>query len=171
MNREQRPDSNRGFSLVELLIVVIILAILAAIVVPQFADTTDDARASAIDSNVASMRSAIEVYRQQHGAYPSATAASGGTCPAGSTAGTGAAASQQAFMDQLSLFTNVAGQACSGKDATYSLGPYLREVPVNPANGLPTVEIVTTGVLGLTPNGGHGWKFDNVTGELIADNN
>ncbi|MGH8496715.1 MAG: type II secretion system protein [Gammaproteobacteria bacterium] len=168
MNTEQRPGLKGGFSLVELLIVVIILAILAAIVVPQFSDTTDDARASAIESNIASMRSAIQVYRQQHGAFPSAVAATGATCPAG-VAGTGALNSAQAFAEQLTQYTTPAGGACTGTDGTL-LGPYLNEVPVNPANNLATVEVLTTGVLGLTSDGGHGWKFDNVTGELIADN-
>lgn len=171
MKMGQRPAMNRGFSLVELLIVVIILAILAAIVVPQFADTTNDARASAIESNLASMRSAIQLYRQQHGAFPAAVAATGGSCPTGSTAGTGALNTEAAFVSQLTLYSNITGQACTGTDATFNLGPYLREVPVNPANNLATVEIVSSGILGgLSADGGQGWKFDTVTGELIADN-
>jgi len=56
-----------GFTLVELLIVAIILAILAAIVVPQFASSTDDARDSALRSNLSGIRGAIDLYTQQHG--------------------------------------------------------------------------------------------------------
>ena len=71
-----------GFTLVELLIVAIILAILAAIVVPQFASSTDDAQSSALRSNLAGIRSAIDLYTQQHGGtFPGAVAASGGRCP------------------------------------------------------------------------------------------
>lgn len=163
--------TNSGFSLVELLIVVIILAILAAIVVPQFADTSTSARNSAVDSNIAAMRSAIDLYRQQHGAYPGDLAASGASCPGGSTAGTGAADSNAAFTEQLTRFTNPIGQACTGTNATFNLGPYLREIPVNPVNNLATVDIVTAGVLGAlpAPNASHGWTFDVVTGELQAD--
>src|SRR5918996_4328030 len=62
-----------GFTLVELLIVVIILAVLAAIIVPQFSSATKDAQDAALDANLSSIRSAIELYRAQHnGAYPGA---------------------------------------------------------------------------------------------------
>lgn len=171
MKREQRSGFNGGFTLVELLIVVIILAILAAIVIPQFTDTTDDARASAIASNLASMRSAIEVYRQQHGEYPAAVAASGGTCATGA-AGTGAITTEQAFREQLTLYTNPVGAACTGTGAAFVFGPYLREIPINPANNLGTVEVLNGGVLGglPAPDDSHGWVFDVITGELAADN-
>ena len=75
-----RIPADRGVTLVELLIVTIILAILAAIVVPQFTATTDDARASAFVSNLAAMRAAVDLYRQQHGAYPGNVAAAAATC-------------------------------------------------------------------------------------------
>ncbi|HET8699157.1 MAG TPA: prepilin-type N-terminal cleavage/methylation domain-containing protein [Gammaproteobacteria bacterium] len=169
MARVQRVE--RGFSLVELLIVVIILAILAAIVVPQFANTANDARGSATDSSLAGMRSAVELYKQQHGAYPGALAATGGTCPAGSTAGTGAINTNQAFIDQLTRYTNITGQSCTGTDATFNLGPYLRAVPVNPKNNLATVQILTGAILGAlpAPDNSHGWIFNVVTGEMAAD--
>ena len=54
--------TQKGFTLVELLIVVIILAILAAIVVPQFSSTTRDANISALDSNLSNIRSVIDLY-------------------------------------------------------------------------------------------------------------
>ncbi|MDH3547192.1 MAG: prepilin-type N-terminal cleavage/methylation domain-containing protein, partial [Gammaproteobacteria bacterium] len=66
----EKNRAQRGFTLVELLIVVIILAILAAIIVPQFTAATDDATQSAYDTNIANLRSAIDLYRQQHQAYP-----------------------------------------------------------------------------------------------------
>ena len=56
--------AQQGFTLVELLIVVIILAILAAIIIPQFTAATDDATQSAYDTNIANIRAAIDLYRQ-----------------------------------------------------------------------------------------------------------
>ncbi|USN98752.1 MAG: type II secretion system protein [Phycisphaeraceae bacterium] len=52
-----------AFSLLELMIVVMILGILAAVVVPRFAGATDDARSSATEATVASVRASIAAFR------------------------------------------------------------------------------------------------------------
>ena len=65
-----RKIIQQGFTLVELLIVVIILALLAAIVVPQFASSTDDAKLASLDTTLANVRAAVDLYYQQHGEYP-----------------------------------------------------------------------------------------------------
>jgi len=62
-----RKTARKGFTLVEILIVVIILGILAAIVIPQFTNASQDARRSALASTVQSTRSQIELYKLQHG--------------------------------------------------------------------------------------------------------
>jgi prepilin-type N-terminal cleavage/methylation domain-containing protein len=162
----------RGFTLVELMIVVIILSILAAIVVPQFAGSTTDAKYSALDANLNSMRAMVEVYYQQHGVYPSVNASSGGTPPAGSTAGTGAAGSDQAFIDQLTMYSNAAGQTATAGDTNYKYGPYLKKgIPVEPVSGSAAIEISTAGLLGMAATADKtGYKFDNKTGQLIANN-
>ena len=59
--------SRKGFTLVEILIVVIILGILAAIVIPTFTNSAQDARRSALASTVQSVRAQIELYKLQHG--------------------------------------------------------------------------------------------------------
>ena len=170
----------KGFTLVELLIVVIILAILAAIVVPQFASSTDDAKVSSLDSTLAAMRSAMALYKQQHTAYPSAVASSGGgtdcTTPGGAV-GTGAAGSEAAFLDQLAYYSNAAGQTCTHRGAAnqFPFGPYIqkREIPSNAITSSKALAtIVTSGVLGMVSTAtpvGLGWKYDNVTGQFIAD--
>ena len=159
----------KGFTLVELLIVVIILAILAAIVVPQFTATTDDARASAYDSNLSAMRAAVELYRQQHTVYPGAVASGTVTCVNG--VNETAAIGDAAFLTQMTRYTNAAGDACTGTDpAQFRFGPYLKDgIPVNPLGTSNAVVVVTTGTLGLASAGGGGWRFDSVTGELVGD--
>jgi general secretion pathway protein G len=65
--RTYRSSVKRGFTLVEILIVVIILGILAAIVIPQFTNASQDARRSSLASTVQTLRSQIELYKLQHG--------------------------------------------------------------------------------------------------------
>jgi len=169
--------NQEGFTLVELLIVAIILAILAAIVVPQFASSTGDAAASALRSDLSGIRSAIDLYTQQHsGAFPGAVASSGGTCTGG-TAGSGAADSQAAVVEQLKYYSNSTGQTCSISDTTdtaaveYPFGPYIKgDLPANPVTHNGTVAIETTGDLDMTAAAaGGGWRYDTTSGKFIAD--
>ena len=161
--------ASKGFTLVELLIVVIILAILAAIIIPQFSGATDDATQAAYDTNIANIRAAIDLYRQQHNEYPGAVTSSGGTCING-TAVVGAVG-EPAFLAQLRNYTNAAGEACTGTDPNeFKYGPYLKDdLPDNPKGTNNTVTVVTAGILGLTTGSTGGWRFDSVTGEFIGD--
>ncbi len=170
----------KGFTLVELLIVVIILAILAAIVVPQFGGTTEDAKLSALDTTLASMRAAIDVYYQQHSAYPGANTAvplPADGCSGTEGAGTAADAAQQAiaFAEQLSLYTNMNGRACSKPDPGFVYGPYLKKatLPNEPFSNSNALEVVTDGDLNLPPNAANpgGWKYDTASGKFFVNDN
>lgn len=170
MQRSHSFKRQSGFTLVELLIVAIILAILAAIIIPQFASTTVDAQESALRANVSGLRSAVDLYRQQHGTYPGVNTAAGGACSG--TAGTGAAGTQQAIQDQLTRYSNAAGQTCSVADVGYAFGPYLREdtLPANPITGSSVFAIVNTGNLQMAADGANlGWKYDSTAGKLIVN--
>ena len=76
--------STRGFTLIEILIVVVILGILAAIVIPQFSSASQEASISSVRSQLQTLRSQVELYRVQQGDFPE-----DGTIPGSGTAGTG----------------------------------------------------------------------------------
>ncbi|HQI28676.1 MAG TPA: type II secretion system protein, partial [Sedimentisphaerales bacterium] len=59
-------QAKRGFTLVEILIVVVILGILAAIVIPQFTQASTEAKTNSLCSNLQTLRSQIELYKVQH---------------------------------------------------------------------------------------------------------
>lgn len=63
--------NRKGFTLVEILIVVVILGILAAIVVPQFTSASSEAVKGALQSQLQTVSSQLELYRvREQGAYP-----------------------------------------------------------------------------------------------------
>lgn len=61
----------RGFTLIELMIVVTIIGILAAMAVPSFIDATDEARAARIQADLSTIGAAVEIHYAKNGSYPS----------------------------------------------------------------------------------------------------
>ena len=161
-----------GFTLVELLIVAIILAILAAIVVPQFAGVAGGSSAAALRTNLSGIRSAVELYRQQHNqTYPGAVT-SVSTCSVGPGAGT---TGGEFFEEQLTMYTNAAGQACSIQNdagTAYPFGPYVKEnaIPANPVTNNATIVVNADANLQMaSTTAGGGYLFSTMTGKFIAD--
>ena len=139
--------SNKGFTLVEILIVVIILGILAAIVIPQFTEASNDARESALASDLQTMRSQLELYKVQHlDNYPVAAT----------------------FVTQLTSRTNSAGTVmpADGDAADYPYGPYLQKFPTNPFVSGATADDVSTGTATVPGDGSTGWYFETDAGKF-----
>ena len=106
----------KGFTLVEILIVVVILGILAAIVIPQFTNASESAKASSSVSQLQALRSQIELYRNQHnGLYPTTD---------------GAVDSAWAWTKMTSR-TDIDG-AVGTTDGTHIYGPYVQQPSKNP---------------------------------------
>lgn len=72
--RLKRLSAFRAFTLVELLIVIIIIAVLAAIAIPKFADSSERSKEAALHADLKLYRNALELYKADTGAYPTALA-------------------------------------------------------------------------------------------------
>src|SRR5436190_16716944 len=137
-------ERRSAFTLIEVLIVVVIMAILAATIIPQFTDSTKDAKSSTVKFNLATLRSQIQLYRTQHnGLNPSAT------------------------LVELTQLTDLSGTAGTG--ATFVYGPYLREIPMNPFTNSKTVTTTTADPLTTAPAGTGGWIYNATTGNIWID--
>jgi general secretion pathway protein G len=66
-----RRPSDAGFSLLELMVVVVILSILALVIVPRVIDRPDQARAARAQSDIVAIASAVKLYRLDNFRYPS----------------------------------------------------------------------------------------------------
>ena len=154
-----------GFSLVELLVVIVIIGILAMIIVPQLSTSTDDAKLSTLQSDLSAMRSAVEVYRAQHNAYPAESMPT--NPPAGVTT------LSDAFVAQMTRYTDAGGRISNSKDTTFRYGPYIKgnNLPTNPFNDLNDVT-VDSAEADITQRDSSGattaWKFYSKTGVFIS---
>ncbi len=139
--KTQQHNKYNAFTLVEILIVVVILGILAAIVVPQFANASSSAQSSSLKGSLQVIRSQIELYHAQHDStYPTL-------------------AQLNAAWNVLTSRTDSAGNV-GNTDGVHIHGPYIKKMPINPFENSQAVSD--------TPASGVGWVYDEITGRVYG---
>jgi len=140
--------ARRAFTLVEILIVVIILGILAAVVIVNFADIPGTVKETNLKENLSKIRAHIQVYRNQHADLQDG----------------------DRFADQLTKPTNFAGDVADVRGGEYIYGPYIEQMPANPMTSLGTIR-TTDDPSALFPPGDQnaGWWYNSASGRFYAD--
>ena len=131
--------------MVEVLIVVVIMAVLAATIIPQFSDSTRDAKRNTAIFNLHTLRNQIQLYKSQHdGKVPSVT------------------------LIELTSKTDAQGNV--GTTATFVYGPYVTSVPDNPITGSNKITATATNPpTAATGAADAGWLYHVATGNMWLD--
>ena len=122
--RKAFATTHRAFTLVELLIVILVIAVLAAIAIPKFTDAGTRSKEASLKSNLKLIRNSIEIFRNDTGAYPS-TLADLAVTAAPATGLSSAAASKTII-------------------STDWKGPYLMAVPTDPISSAAFTYTITS---------------------------
>lgn len=151
----------RAFTLIEILVVVVLLGILAAIVIPAIASSSTSAKQSALAVDLQLLRRFVLIYKCQHREV----------APGYTDGDTAQTPTEQAFVEQATLASNAAGQTAQQGTPGFNRGPYIMKVPVNPMNGKSGVQMLGNGE-DFPANGddSHGWIYKAATSEIRADN-
>ena len=160
-----RVRNAAGFSLAEILVVITLLAILAGVVLFNVSGSDTGAKESALRSNIAGLREAVDMYRVDHGWFP---------CDPQdyNKGGDGAM-----FVRQLTEYTSESGRPSKKKTTTYHYGPYLKKFPEDPMTGLPDVKVDTSNERLLSDlakainksSGSGGWYYEAKSGNIVAN--
>ena len=139
-----RPE-RAAFTLVELVMVVTIIGMLAAIAVPRISNASSSASAHAVEATLTNVRKAIDCYYAEHGRFPGYSPVSG-------------APDNDGFVSQLTQYTDHQGNASKSPGYPFIYGPYLRApFPANPTNKLRSVFVKDKPADAGPADGGFGW--------------
>ncbi|MBL1218014.1 MAG: prepilin-type N-terminal cleavage/methylation domain-containing protein [Planctomycetes bacterium] len=160
--QQTNQPGRSGFTLIELIIVLLLIGILSALVIPRYSNASDLAAETALKRNLGEVRTMIQVYRSQHGSIP----------PGYPRGNTSSKPSEATFIGQLTKPTAPDGSVGTIRSETYNLGPYFINVPVNGMCGSARVL-----VLGNEeplpsepiPNSEYGWIYKPLTMEFRAN--
>jgi len=137
-----------AFTLIEILIVVVILGIVAAIVVPRMSDFSTVANETNLKENLSKIRVHLQVYRNQHAGFPDPSH----------------------LADQLTKFTDFHGNTAAGRSTQYRYGPYLEQMPPNPISKLASIRVASAPGEAAPPGDADaGWWYNPMTGIFCAD--
>ena len=154
-NGRRMVASRRAFSLVEILIVVVILGILAAIAVPKLSSASQVSRENTLKESLRLLRTQVGVYYTQHAdSYPGYPGGDTGQTPTGDT-----------FVHQMTQCTDSSGNVSANPSSVYKWGPYIQAMPGNPVNYLGTITIIGPGAP-MTADGTTGWLYQPSTGSV-----
>ena len=151
---------NKAFTLVEIILVVTILGILAAMVLPLFQGNVATARESASKSNLMTLRSQIDMYILHHNGIPPGYE-------------NGAGAPIATVVLQLIGTTTLTGSASPSTVPSdpFLYGPYVKKIPPNPFNKLSTIIYVAepTAFSAAVDGTSSGWLYKKETGEIVMN--
>jgi prepilin-type N-terminal cleavage/methylation domain-containing protein len=149
-----------GFTLIEILIVVVILGILAGLAIPQLSSATSESRQAMLKDELRFLRNQIVVYRAQH-----RDVAAG--YPGGNTA---AAPTEAAFVDHLTKHTDATGNVSATASETFRYPPYLSQIPENPISRKSGVWVVTGATMPAADESQpYGWIYNPRLNKIAAN--
>ena len=135
----------KGFTLLEIMIVLLVLGVLTRIVIPQLTEAKSDDAELTLESQLLTLRAQLDIYRKQHlDQFPSGDA--------------------QKLADSTEFVKRLTARTNADHSANGIFGPYLKIFPTNSFNGLSSVRY------GSDPGANKaGWCFDPASGNIYAD--